>query len=208
MPKIDLLKLIFHHDQRLEQLAPQQHQEEDPLAMFTKPDPTYSTLYFSGTALGEQKFGLNTLERYSKLILIIDQGLDSNSYQTSKGTYSTLSEALSVVEINDMILIATEEVPTPLIHSFSGKIVRDVLEKGWIVLFKRQAKDGFDLQIFSKNNIYLSFFYELQKNLESTFRFFSINGKRVHNEQLFYFETNRLKNPPHGFEEVFPESIF
>lgn len=47
MPNTDILKLIFHHDQRMEQLAPAtaSETENDPLAMFTQPDPTYSTLF-------------------------------------------------------------------------------------------------------------------------------------------------------------------
>lgn len=207
MSNTDLLKLIFHHDQRMEQLAPSRQQNENPLAMFTQPDPTYSTLYFSGTVLEESKFGLDKLERYIRIVEVLDDGLKSKNFYTSKGNHKSLAEALNAIEVNEMILITDEQVPTDIIHSFSGQVLRDVLEKNWIVLFKREAQNGFDIQIFSKENIYLRFFHQLQEMLESGFRFFSINGKRVHNEQLFYFETHRLNNPPHGFEEVFPESV-
>lgn len=207
MSKTDLLKLVFHHDQRMEQLAPSRLQNENPLAMFTQPDPTYSTLFFSGTVLEESKFGLNNLERYTSIIEVLDDGLKSENFYTSTGNHESLNEALNTIEVNEMILLSNNQVPTEIIHSFSGQVLRDVLEKNWIVLFKREAQNGFDIQIFSKENIYLRFFHQLQAMLESGFRFFSINGKRVHNEQSFYFETHRLNNPPHGFEEVFPESV-
>jgi len=207
MAQTDLLKLIFHHDQRMEQLAPDAIDNSDPLAMFTKPDPTYSTLYFSGTSLEAEILGLNKLQRYRQIVEAIGEGFNANSYQTSSGKTATLSDALSSIEINDMILITDEDVPSDVIHSFSGKVLRDVLEKGWIVLFKRESEHGFDLQVFSKENIYLRFFHKLQALLEPGFRFFSINGKRVHNENFFYFESHRLEKPPHGFEEVFPESV-
>ena len=207
MSKTELLKLVFHHDQRMEQLAPSSQESENPLAMFTQPDPTYSTLYFSGTLLEEEKFGLNTLSRFKAIIQVLADGLKSEKYQTATENYDNLFEAISEIEVNDMILIALEDIPDGLIHSFSGKVLRDVLEKGWIVIFKRDAQHGFDVQIFSKENIYLKFFHQLQALLESGFRFFSINGKRVQSEQFFYFETHRLDKPPHGFEEVFPESV-
>ncbi len=207
MFKTDLLKLIFHHDQRMEQLAPSSKSEDNPLAMFTQPDPTYSTLYFSGTVLEDAQFGLNILNRYDSIIEILQEGLKYSNYYTSKEKHKTLKDAIMAIETNDMILISDEQVPTGIIHSFSGQVLRDVLEKNWIVIFKREAQHGFDLQIFSKENIYLSFFHQLQSMLQPGFRFFSINGKRVHSEQLFYFETHRLNNPPHGFEEVFPESV-
>jgi uncharacterized protein YfbU (UPF0304 family) len=203
---MDIFKLIFHHDQRMEQLAPTNQPNKDPLAIFTQPDPTYSTLYFSGTLLREDKFGLNNLLKYNELIKVIDEGLSCNFYQTVDNDFEHLSEAISNISVNEMILVSPEEMPKELIHSFSGKVLRDVLEKDWIVLFKREAKHGFDLQIFSKENIFLRFFYQFQDLLDTNFRFFSINGKRVHSEQMFYFETQRLDHPPHGFEEVFPES--
>jgi hypothetical protein len=99
-------------------------------------------------------------------------------------------------------------VEPEIIHSFVGRMLRDVLEKGWIVAYKREAKNGFDLLLFSKGNIYPKFFYPLQKLLPEAFRFFSINGKRLSSEQKFFFETWTLHKPPHGFEEVFPESVF
>ena len=208
MPKTDILKLIFHHDQRLDNLAPSENQEEEsPLSMFTNPDPTYSTLYFSGTDLENKKFGINTLRNYSDFIEAVSGGFKSYSYYSKKGVSKSFEQAVESIEVNEALVVSKEVVETDIIHSFTGKMLRDILEKGWIIIFKREAKDGFDLQIFSKKNIYTSFFYPLQSLLPDTFRFFSINGKRLSNEKQYYFETWKLENPPHGFEEVFPESI-
>ena len=108
---------------------------------------------------------------------------------------------------NKSLIIDPKNRIAELAEVASGEGLRELLEKNCIVIFKRPANHGFDLQIFSKENIYLRFFHPLQAMLSSEFRFFSINGKRVHNQDFFYFETHRLENPPHGFEEVFPESV-
>lgn len=209
MPQTDILKLIFHHDQRLDDLAPSTNESgaDDPLAMFTQPDPTYSTLYFSGSDLENERFGLNMLSAFDKVINAVGSGLEDNHYFTSAGKYSSFSKALNSMEINEAMVITKDEVQTGIIHSFTRQVLRDVLEKGWIILYKRESKDGFDLHTFSKANIYTRFFYGLQELLPDEFRFFSINGKRLSNERQFFFETWTLHKPPHGFEEVFPESI-
>ena len=93
------------------------------------------------------------------MIKVIDEGLSCNFYQTVNNDFEYLSEAISNISVNEMILVSPEEMPKELIHSFSGKVLRDVLEKDWIVLFKREAIHGFDLQIFSKENIFLRFFF-------------------------------------------------
>ncbi|MBO6536471.1 MAG: hypothetical protein JJ966_09625 [Balneolaceae bacterium] len=209
MPNTDILKLIFHHDQRMEQLAPAtaSETENDPLAMFTQPDPTYSTLYFSGSVIEEQQFGINNLSRFDPIIQTIQAGLGAQTFQTANGSFSELKQALLAIENNEMILLADETLPAESIHSFSGKVLRDILEKGWIAIYKREAPNGFDVQIFSRDNLYTRFFYPLQKMLEPEFRVFSINGKRVSSERHFYFETWTLHKPPHGFEEILPESV-
>ncbi len=209
MASTDILKLIFHHDQRMEQLAPASASgmENDPLSMFTQPDPTYSTLYFSGSVIEKQQFGINSLQRFDPIIQTIQAGLGIHSLQTAKGTFSELKQALFAIENNEMILLADETLPAESIHSFSGKVLRDILEKGWIAIYKREAPNGFDVQIFSRDNMYTRFFNPLQKMLESGFRVFSINGKRVSSERHFYFETWTLHKPPHGFEEILPESV-
>lgn len=209
MPKTDILKLIFHHDQRLDDLAPSPDEQngDDPLVMFTQPDPTYSTLYFSGSDLDNEQFGLNTLTGYGKIMEAMESALEDHSVYTKEGESAGLSTAIEQIGINEALVISKDEVEYAIIHSFTRKILRDVLEKGWIILYKREAPNGFDLHIFSEKNIYTRFFHPLQQLLPDTFRFFSINGKRLSNERQFFFETWSLHKPPHGFEEVFPESV-
>ena len=200
----DIFKLIFHHDQRMEQLAPSTKVDANPLAMFTAPDPTFSTLYFSGTIIDESKFGLNNLSRYNDIISILNNAFDLPSFKKEKESFI---EIINQLEINGTILIDPKRKEIKKSDYSDGSNLREAIEDDGIVLFKRENQDGFDIQLFSKENIYLLFFYHLQAMLGEKFRFFSINGKRVHNEQMFYFETHRLSNPPHGFEEVFPESV-
>ena len=209
MPQTDILKLIFHHDQRMEQLAPAEESgtDADVLASFMKPDPTYSTMYFSGTDLEAKKFGLDKISAFEEVVQILDTGFGELLYFSKSGKKENLKEAIDSVEINEAIVVSAVQVEPEIIHSFSGKVLRDILEKGWVVIYKVEAEDGFDLNIFSRENIYTNFFYKLQALLPETFRFFSINGKRVSSEKQFYFETWSLHKPPHGFEEVFPESV-
>ena len=208
MPKTDILKLIFHHDQRLDNISPSTDSlDENPLAMFTKPDPTYSTLYFSGTDLEKSTFGLNQLSNFDEVLKVMEQAFEGLAVSSKKGGGFTLSDAINDMDVDDALVLNKEGAEPELIHSFSHKMLRDVLEKGWVILYKRAAEHGFDIHLFSRDNIYTSFFYPLQELLPEAFRFFSINGKRLSNEKQFYFETWKLERPPHGFEEVFPESV-
>ncbi|MFV1883309.1 MAG: hypothetical protein ACMZ7B_02295 [Balneola sp.] len=208
MPQTDILKLIFHHDQRLDDLAPSSESINDnPLAAFTKPDPTYSTIYFSATDLENEKFGVNVLSEYESFINAISKGFEGYEFTTKSGNHQSLKEGIEELGVNEVLVASKEKAEPGIIHSFVGKMLRDVMEKDWIVIYKREAKDGFDLHLFSKKNIYTEFFYPLQSLLPDTFRFFSINGKRLSSEQKFFFETWTLHKPPHGFEEVFPESV-
>lgn len=209
MPQNDLVKFVFHHDQRMDSLAAASKQESNPLAMFTQPDPTYSTLFFSGSNLNTSQFGLNTLQNASQITTVLDEALANYQWVSKKGKADSFRKGLNSISVNEAI-VGTEgkEVVEPeIIHSFSGKILRDLLEKNWIVVYKREAPHGYDVQLFSKENLYTAFFYLFQKELKKGLRVFSINGKRISNEQQFYFETHRLEKPPHGFEEILPESV-
>ncbi len=205
MPQTELLKLIFHHDQRMEELAPSKEDPSNLLSMFTKPDPTFSTLYFSGTLLEEQKFGFTLLQKYSKIVSLIEQAFDTPSFKSTL-TGNDLAGSIHSLEIRESIIINPVGKTIEQATLETGEVLREALEKECIVIFKRANQHGFDVELFSKENIYLLFFYHLQAMLEPGFRFFSINGKRVNSERHFYFETWSLQKPPHGFEEVFPES--
>jgi hypothetical protein len=216
-----ILKLIFHHDQRLDQLADRnanrtKEQIESTLADFMKPDPTYSKLYFTATDLEKEEFGLNVLDEYNGFISALEEGLNTDSYQIQNGNYSSLNEAIDSLELGEVIIVgdekATFDISTLHIDTNSNvghlkSELKEVLEAGFVVIYKEQAKNGFDLHMFSKKNIYTKFFHPLQNMLPDAFRFFSINGKKFRSERHFYFETWTLERPPHGFEEVFPESV-
>jgi hypothetical protein len=221
MNNSQILKLIFHHDQRLDQLADRnanrtKEQIESTLADFMKPDPTYTKLYFTATDLEKETFGLNVLSEYDNFILALEEGLKIDYYQTSGPVYNSLDEAILNIEIGEVILIGNKKADfdIPALHIDANSNVghlkselKEALEDGFIVIYKEQAKDGFDLHMFSKKNIYSNLFHPLQNMLPDAFRLFSINGKKFRSERHFYFETWTLDKPPHGFEEVFVESV-
>ncbi len=206
MPKTDILKLVFHHDQRLDDLAPLPNMEQgNPLAMFTQPDPTFSTLYFSGTDLQVNTFGFNVLEAYGRLLNTFEIILrDMKVFPVYKSGES-LEVMIDQMEKESFIIFGNKVDSSDT--GMTNEKLREYLEQGLIVLFKKEAQNGFDLQFFSKKNIYTNFFYPLQALLPDAFRFFSMNGKRISSEQKFFFETWSLNRPPHGTEEVHPESV-
>ncbi len=220
MYNTQIFKLIFLHDQRLDELAergagiPEKASIED----FMRPDPTYSKLYFTGTDLDKEHFGLSTLQAYPEILQAIEDGLKADSFQTSTNTFHKLAEAVESIDLGEVIIIGEEaasmQIQIAQLHLDDNSNVghlkselKDFLQKGFIVIFKEKAHDGFDLHFFSQTNIYTRFFHNLQKLLPKAFRFFSINGKRMRSERFFYFETWTLNQPPHGFEEVHPESV-
>lgn len=218
----DIFKLIFHHDQRLDSLAKRnanktKEEVEASLADFMKPDPTYSRFYLSGTDLANERFGLNVLSAYDKIILSLDKAFEGKQVITAKQTFPALTKAISSIETGEVAILADNNIPKPEVsklhlgeNSNVGHLkdeLKEALENDLIVIYKEQAKDGFDLHIFSKRNIYQDMFFPLQKLVPDHFRFFSINGKKFRSERHFYFETWTLDRSPHGFEEVFPESV-
>ncbi len=217
MNNSQILKLIFHHDQRLDQLTERSDNKiESSLEDFMRPDPTYSRLYFSATDLEKEKFGINTLSEFDGFMQALEKGLETNQYYTHSNIYTSLKEASEAIGFGDVSIVGKQapEFDISSLHVDTNSNVghlkselKEVLEAGFIVIYKEQAHNGFDLHLFSKKNIYTQFFYPLQAMLPDAFRFFSINGKKFRSERHFYFETWTLDRPPHGFEEVFPESV-
>jgi len=245
---MDLFKLIFQHDIRLDQLRGR-HVDRDTqetsnsLEAFLKPDPTYSKFYFSGTVLaanpeatnpeatypGQPRFGLSCLDHADDVISAIEWSL---SAYTPFATQSrgTLSEMIHKEPIGSAILlkpVSRDDEPTQddgrmqdlnqLLQQLSvgqaenaghkKEAIASTLEENQLVLYKETAHDGFDLHLFSKKNLYREFFTALKPLVSDNFRFFSMNGKRITSERKFYFETWALSQPPHGIEEVFPETV-
>lgn len=215
-----IFKLIFEHDLRLNALAGDSavgndSDPENPLADFMKPDPTYSKFYLSASDIEKNRFGLNVIDAYPKIMETLETAFHDKIIITTGGhATGSLLEIINALPAEEAIALADTEpdfdrtkLPTG-INSRNGKLhLKHILEQEQIVIYKEQAYDGFDLHLFSKNNIYRNMFFPLQRLAPGNFRFFSINGKKLRNERQFYFETWTLHRPPHGFEEVFPESV-
>ena len=240
---MDLFKLIFQHDIRLDQLRGR-HVDRDTqetsnsLEAFLKPDPTYSKFYFSGTVLaanpvatypGQPRFGLSCLDHADDVISAIEWSLSAYTPFATQSS-GTLSEMIHKEPIGSAILlkpVRRDDEPTQddgrmqdlnqLLQQLSvgqaenaghkKEAIASTLEENQLVLYKETAHDGFDLHLFSKKNLYREFFTALKPLVSDNFRFFSMNGKRITSERKFYFETWALSQPPHGIEEVFPETV-
>jgi hypothetical protein len=218
---MDIFKLFFEHDLRLDKLR-ERHTDKEPqtgpsIEDFMKPDLTYSKFYLTGTRLEEEKFGLNILEQYSEIMLCLENIFHDKKFITAYGASSSLGEALQQINVGEAILISEEDdidFNPPDLHVDRNSNVghfkeelSEALKEGLLVLYKETAHHGFDLHLFSMANIYEELFYPLKELVGDSFRFFSINNKRVSSERQFYFETWTLENPPHGAEEVFPETV-
>ncbi|HMB99347.1 MAG TPA: hypothetical protein VKM36_12730 [Balneolaceae bacterium] len=219
---MDIFKLIYEHDLRLDTLRDRHTDRSTPetqqsIEDFFKPDPTYSKFYLTGTRIHEEKFGLNMLKKSDEIIHSVETALGDRVYHTAVSRYSKLSDFVNDEKIGSAIIItdrATDNLNTGELDIDDNSNVghrkeklAEVLLKGDMVLYKEKAKNGYDLHLFSKENIYKDLFFPLQNLVSDEFRFFSVNGKRINSERKFYFETWTLARPPHGAEEVFPETV-
>ncbi len=214
---MDIFKLIFEHDLRLEKLRERHLDRSTPevsasIEDFLKPDPTYSKFYITGTIMDEPLFGLNRLEKFDNVVEAIGKALDEYTL-FGGGEVTTLKRAIDEIDIGHAMIFTKKgemkwDTEKLQIHTDSniGHIksdIAEVLESDDLVLYKENAHHGYDLHLFSKENIYPKLFYPLRELVNRNFRFFSVNGKRVKSERTFYFETWALDRPPHGAEEVF-----
>jgi len=219
---MDIFKLFYNHDQRLDKLAKRNTNKtkevvETSLRDFMTPTPTFSKLYMTGTRLKEEQFGINILTKYDEIIHRLDRVWKDYQIQNQHAPYSTLPEAISATSIGEAMVLSEKENESIDIASLTidedsnvghrKDELREVLLKGHHVLYKEQAHNRFDLHLFSKENIYPRLFDPLKELVDDSFRFFSINSKRMRSEKHFYFETWTLANPPHGAEEVFAETV-
>ena len=216
----DIFKLIFEHDLRLDKLRERQikrniEEKGSSLDDFLKPDPTYSKFYITGTQLQEQKFGLNTLSHFPAVRHALHQIADDRNIIVD-GVNQTLDYFLDEVEPGVPAVMSTREQTEANFLALTidkesnighkKKELAEVLETGDWVLYKEKNHQGYDLHLFSKENIYSRLFYPFRELVSNDFRFFSMNGKRITSERKFYFETWTLHRPPHGAEEVFSET--
>lgn len=218
---MDIFKLFFNHDQRLDKLAKRnanktKSEVEAGLADFMKPDPTYSKFYITGTRLEKEQFGLNTLAKSDEVINKLNKAFEDRIIRTTFGSFDALPDALSVVGIGEAMVISESkedynfdelQIDQESNVGHKKEALSEVLKEGHYVLYKEQAHHGFDLHLFSMKNIYSDLFNAFQPLVNDDFRFFSINSKRMRSERHFYFETWTLDKPPHGAEEVFRETV-
>lgn len=214
----DIFKLIFHHDQRLSKLDDQDSpvnpkKMESSLEDFMKPDPTFSSFYFSGTDLNEERFGLNVLEAYDRVINALQMAFPDIQIFTHTNKYPSIKDAVEAIDLNEALVLSNENKIDLDISDLNTKknshkkTLKKSLETGHMILYKVPARNGFDLLMYSQKNVYREMFFPLQKLVPDHFRFFSINGKKFNTERHFFFETWTLDRPPHGFEEVHPETV-
>lgn len=218
---MDLFKLIYEHDLRLDQLR-ERHLDRSvqevglSIEAFMKPGPTYSRFYISGTLMDEfgsdHKFGVDRLSSFPKVIDALETAL--KKYRIFfQNSWVDLQEFIEKADIGDPAILTLKEQiewdTEPLRIDSESNVghrkseLAEILEEDDLVLYKEPALQGFDFHLFSKKNIYPELFYPIQKLIRVDFRFFSINGKRVQSERKFYFEIWTLDRPPHGAEEVF-----
>lgn len=214
---MDIFKLIFEHDLRLDKLRERQldrniQEVTTTIEDFMKPDPTYSKFYISGTVLEKKKFGFNCLESYSKVVEALSEALKDYQFFL-KDSPVKFPAAVKDAKIGWPIILSKEDDVKwnrqELVVDDESNVghkkpeLAEVLKSGDLVLYKEKNHQGFDLHLFSEKNIYPKLFYPLRELVNDDFRFFSMNGKRIRSERQFYFETWALNRPPHGTEEVF-----
>jgi hypothetical protein len=221
---MDIFKLFFNHDLRLDKLAKRnasktKEEVEGTLEDFMKPDRTYSKFYITGTYLDKEKFGINVLSKSEAILNNLASVFKNHQLTaTTKKSFDSLREGLDTVHIGEALVITnSSNLPAVDLATLTideeSKVghkkdeIRSVIESGAYLLYKEPAHHGFDLHLFSEENIYPRLFKAFKPLVDQEFRFFSINNKRMRSERHFYFETWTLDNPPHGAEEVFAETV-
>jgi hypothetical protein len=214
---MDLFKLLFEHDMLLDDGGSSPSSRAATLEDFLKPQPTFSRFYFSGTVLDDRLFGLDQLHHFNEIIQGIDNALGKPMYSLKGGQLMRgLQNVLEVSSVFDAFVVTNGRQVPPVDDLQLGiqtgvrqklPMIRSLLGAGHIIIFIEKTDDGCDLHLFSRENIYPVLFRELKPLVSPDFRFFSINGKRAKSDRLFFFETWTLDRPPHGFEEVFPETV-
>ena len=218
---MDILKLIFEHDMLLEKLSGEldvrnERKRASTLEEFMKPAPTYSRFYITGTKLEGPLFGLDQIDHAESALNAVSLALGDLQFTSTAGQkYDHFLAALKDVPVGGAIVAHQGDVGDGIdeLMVSDNEQLRDrissmlkFLDADQHVIYKEKALNGFDLHIFSRQNLYESLFYPLKALIQPGLRFFSINGKRVTGERFFYFETHRLDRPPHGFEEVYRET--
>ncbi len=184
---------------------------------FMRPVPIFSHFYISSTNVGstEPEFGLNKHPELNAILDAVGRQIDRPVWISSLAEMGNLRDAVNLMQVGEAIMAPsssnasdTHSIP-PSHNSGEPEVVsalHDLIKEKTIVLFKEKAHHGWDLHLYSLVNIYPSLFQALKPFIASGTRLFSMNGKRIRSERLFYFETWTLDKPPHGAEEVFMDT--
>ena len=218
---MDIFKLIFHHDLLVEQLDGNDQNRTTAKASlsledFMKPMPQYSRFYLSGTELNHQKFGLSALEAFEEIKDALETVFKAYSVGLNgKISTNSLFDTIELIPMNSGFSLSKNNSITYSIDLSGKEYIREygsdlrkIIESGDVAMFKIESNEGYDLQIYAMNNLYPELFYSLKPLVNSNFRLFSINGKKLASDRLFYFETYSLAKPPHGVEEVFENTVY
>jgi len=218
---MDIFKLIFHHDLLVEQLDGNDQNRTTAKASlsledFMKPMPQYSRFYLSGTELNHQKFGLSALEAFEEIKDALETVFKAYSVGLNgKISTNSLFDTIELIPMNSGFSLSKNNSITYSIDLSGKEYIREygsdlrkIIESGDVAMFKIESNEGYDLQIYAMNNLYPELFYSLKPLVNSNFRLFSINGKKLTSDRLFYFETYSLAKPPHGVEEVFENTVY
>lgn len=218
---MDLFKLFYNHDQRLDNLNRSngevaESDMESTLEDFMNPTPTFSSFYLMGTHFPDEKVGLNQLKKVDRIIECLNQIFSDYHIFSAAGDHSGLDEHIYQMPTGAGIVIS-DETDNVVHNPFSSEEdsdtdqkneqLKELLAAGHQVLFKEEAKNGYDLYLYSKENIYPKLFSPLQELVDDSFRFFSVNSKRMRSQKDYYFDLWRLDRPPHGAEEVFQDTV-
>lgn len=212
---MDIFKLFFNHDLRLDQFGDDSSpQEKGTLEDFMTPTPTYSRFYLAGSRIENEQFGLSTLNHLEDVFEQLEEALKDFSFASPSTNDQSLHKLLPKLSFEEPA-VGTPSSSTDisfdieqLYKTESGirdikEEISDLLTSGAILLYKEQAPDGYDIQMFSLDNRYEALFNTFKPLIDPpSFRFFSINSKRINSKRKFYFEAVDLQRPPHGVEEV------
>lgn len=218
-----ILKLIFEHDiplDRMDQSPDERRQasKEMTLEDFMRPVPIFSHFYISSSDMGGQEpsFGLSTHPMVEEIVEAVGTHIGREVWITSLAETANFQDAVKLLQIGEATIApmgggASEQMTVaPSNNSGEPGVVSalyDLIRDKSIVAFKEKAHHGWDLHIYSLINIYPALFGALKPFIGENSRLFSMNGKRIRSERLYYFETWTLDNPPHGAEEVFDYTV-
>lgn len=191
---MEILKLLFHHDLILDA----DDAAADPITQFSKPQSTYSAFRISCSNISEHTKGLEVFSRLEEFQKEISDVLSIPVQEVSSS-----KTKCTIVRKNGEI---SHHSGLPKDYQHIDRL-RNYLGEGTLAFWWRGSdkEEGKDFFLISTRNRYAMLFYLLKGFMGKTTRFYSLNGKRIHADRVFYFE-DHYRQLPHGIEEVLPST--